>query len=101
MSSTPPSLAVITAAHLGQLLVSAHKRSKLTQAQVGARLGLSQNRVSYLERHAYELSFKQLLSYCAVVGLQVGLGERATVDDSKSTAERERPRRLDINLWSR
>lgn len=87
MSFTPPSLAVLTASHLGQLLVSARKRSKLTQAQVGSRLGLSQNRVSYLERHADELSFKQLLSYCAIVGLQVRLGERATVDDSESTAE--------------
>ena len=87
MSSTPPSLAVVTGDHLGLLLVSARKRRKLTQAQVGSRLGLSQNRISYLEKHADELSFKQLLSYCAFVGLQVRLGERATEDDSESTAE--------------
>ncbi|WP_440965404.1 helix-turn-helix domain-containing protein [Massilia sp. GER05] len=87
MSSTPPSVTVLTPAHLGQLLVSARKGRKLTQAQVGSRLNLSQNRISYLEKHADELSFKQLLVYCAVVGLQVRIGERVTVDNSESTAE--------------
>ena len=68
---------LVTAAQLSQLLRSARKRSGLTQAQVGARLGLSQNRVSHLEGHADELSFKQLLTWCAVVGLELRLAERA------------------------
>ena len=38
--------------------------------------GLSQNRVSYLEQHPEELSFKQLLAWCAVIGLELRLGER-------------------------
>jgi HTH-type transcriptional regulator/antitoxin HipB len=51
---------------------------------VASRLGLSQNRVSYLESHCDELSFKQLLAWCAVVGLELRLGERgATVAAEK------------------
>ncbi|MBL8358940.1 MAG: helix-turn-helix transcriptional regulator [Rubrivivax sp.] len=68
--------ALLTAAQLGQLLRSARKRAGLTQADVGARLGLSQNRVSHLESHADELSVKQLLTWCAVVGLELQWADR-------------------------
>ena len=57
---------LLTASQLGQLLVSTRKRHKLTQAAVANRVGLSQNRISYLEGHADEISVKQLLSWCAV-----------------------------------
>ena len=69
---------LITALQLGQLLRAARKRRKLTQAEVAGRLGLSQNRVSHLELHADELSFKQLLGWCAAVGLELQLAERET-----------------------
>ena len=75
---TTPTPPLLTAAQLGQLLRSARKRGGLTQAEVGARLGLSQNRVSHLEAHADELSFKQLLTWCAVVGLELQLADRGT-----------------------
>ena len=39
-------------------------------------MGLSQNRVSHLELHPDELSFKQLLAWCAVVGLELQVDER-------------------------
>jgi HTH-type transcriptional regulator/antitoxin HipB len=48
-STTQP---LLTSTQLGQLLRAARKRRGLTQAEVGARLGLSQNRVSHLEGHA-------------------------------------------------
>ena len=67
---------LLTAAQLGQLLRAARKQRGLTQAEVGARLGLSQNRVSHLEGHADELSVKQLLTWCAVVGLELSLAQR-------------------------
>lgn len=67
---------VVTALQLGQLLKAARKQRKLTQAQVAGRLGLSQNRVSHLESHPDELSLKQLLGWCAVVGLDLQLAER-------------------------
>lgn len=72
-SSSQP---LLTALQLGQLLKAARKHRKLTQATVASKLGLSQNRVSYLEQHPDELSFKQLLSWCAAVGLELQLGER-------------------------
>lgn len=67
---------LLTATQLGQLLRAARKQRGLTQAEVGARLGLSQNRVSHLEGHADELSVKQLLTWCAVVGLELSLAPR-------------------------
>ena len=67
---------LVTAAQLGQLLKSARKQQKLTQSEVAGRLGLSQNRVSHLELHPEELSFKQLLTWCAAVGLVIQLAER-------------------------
>jgi HTH-type transcriptional regulator/antitoxin HipB len=72
----PASQPLLTATHLGQLLHAARKRRGLTQAEVAARLGLSQNRVSHLEGHADELSVKQLLTWCAVVGLELSVGAR-------------------------
>lgn len=77
-SSIPTSAAhlLLTATQLGLLLRAARKQRGLTQAQVGARLGLSQNRVSHLEGHADELSVRQLLIWCAVVGLELSLAER-------------------------
>jgi HTH-type transcriptional regulator/antitoxin HipB len=74
-STTQP---LLTSTQLGQLLRAARKRRGLTQAEVGARLGLSQNRVSHLEGHADELSAKQLLTWCAVVGLELTMAERQT-----------------------
>jgi len=78
MDSAPPSQTLVTATQLSQLLRSARRQRRLTQAVVGARLGLSQNRVSHLELHAEELSFKQLLAWCAVVGLELQLSARST-----------------------
>jgi HTH-type transcriptional regulator/antitoxin HipB len=74
--SQPSAQPLVTAPQLGQLLKAARKQRKLTQAQVAGRLGLSQNRVSHLELHPDELSFKQLLGWCAAVGLQLHLAER-------------------------
>ena len=69
---------LLTASQLGQLLVSARKRLKLTQAAVGTRVSLSQNRISYLESQADEISVKQLLSWCSALELELHLGERDT-----------------------
>ncbi|MCP1120783.1 helix-turn-helix domain-containing protein [Robbsia andropogonis] len=79
MSAPPSALRLMTASQLGQLLVTSRKRHKLTQAEVGHRVGLSQNRISYLEKNADEISFGQLLRWCAVIGLALHLGERKGV----------------------
>lgn len=77
---------LVTGTQLGQLLKAARKRRKLTQSHVASRLGLSQNRISYLESHSDELSFRQLLAWCAVVGLELRMAER---DASSSTSPSE------------
>ncbi len=78
MSSPATSQLLLTAAQLGQLLVSTRKLRKLTQTAVASRVGLSQNRISYLEKHPDEISVKQLLSWCSVLELDLRLGERNT-----------------------
>jgi HTH-type transcriptional regulator/antitoxin HipB len=78
MSFAPSSQLLLTAAQLGQLLAATRKRHKLTQAAVAIRVGLSQNRISYLESHADEISVKQLLSWCSALELELHLGERDT-----------------------
>ena len=67
---------LLTTPQLGQLLISARKLHKLTQAAVATRVGLSQNRISHLEKHPDEISVKQLLSWCSVLKLELRLGER-------------------------
>lgn len=85
MSLTPPQQPLVTALQLGQLLKAARKHRKLTQADVAGRLGLSQNRISYLEQHPDELSFKQLLGWCAAVGLELRLSERDSTPSATKT----------------
>jgi HTH-type transcriptional regulator/antitoxin HipB len=75
MTTLPPQ-ALISGDQLRQQLLIARKRLKLSQAAVAARLDLSQNRVSYLELHPEELSLKQLLTWCSVLGLELRLSAR-------------------------
>ncbi|MCC7228250.1 MAG: transcriptional regulator [Burkholderiaceae bacterium] len=76
MNMPIPPQTLMTGDQLGQLLRSTRKRLKLNQVDIGARLNLSQNRVSYLELHPEELSVKQLLTWCSVLGLELKLGAR-------------------------
>lgn len=78
MEMPPASLVFFTAPHLGQLLKSARKRQKLTQRDVADRLNLSQNRISYLELHPEDISVRQLLSWCAVLRLELSMRESQT-----------------------
>lgn len=84
MSPVPAFQPLITTPQLGQLLLSTRKRHKLTQTDVAQRLGLSQNRISHLEQHPDEISVKQLLSWCAAIGLELRLGERIESGASNS-----------------
>ena len=85
MSTVPAFQPIITTPQLGQLLLSARKRRKLTQTAVAQRLGLSQNRISHLEQHPDEISVKQLLSWCSAIGLELRLGERTEGEPSNSS----------------
>lgn len=65
MFFSPTNHRLITASQLGQLLTSTRKRQKMTQAAVGIRVGLSQNRISHLESHADECG-GQVISYTTI-----------------------------------
>lgn len=61
-------------AQAGHMLQAARKAAGVSQAQVGLQLGLSQSRISHLEKHADQLTLVQFLSWAALLGLQVQLG---------------------------
>ncbi|SCK09520.1 HTH-type transcriptional regulator / antitoxin HipB [Variovorax sp. HW608] len=82
-----PAQPLLTGDQLGQALRSTRKRLKMNQATIGAKLDLSQNRVSYLELHPEELSFKQLLTWCSALGLELKLGARGTAPSKSSATE--------------
>ena len=75
MSAATP---VLTAASLGRILQSARKSKGLTQTQLAARVGVSQARLSALEREPGTLSVDQLLAMCSSLGLQLSLAPRDT-----------------------
>ena len=77
---------IVTTAQLGALLVNVRKSRKLTQAQLGARLGLSQKRVSELELAPGTLSVDQLLAICAQLGLQLSLQLREDNQPAQGSA---------------
>lgn len=68
-----PPTPVLTPASLGRILQSARKARGLTQAQLAARVGVSQARMSALEREPGTLSVDQLLAICGSLGLQLSL----------------------------
>lgn len=82
LNRTPP---LTTPAQLGALLVNARKSRKLTQAKLGARIGLSRRRVSELELAPGTLSVDPLLAICAQLGLQLSLQPRDGNDAAQDT----------------
>lgn len=75
MSTATP---VLTAASLGRILQSARKSKGLNQTQLAARVGVSQARMSALEREPGTISVDQLLAMCSSLGLQLSIGPRDT-----------------------
>jgi HTH-type transcriptional regulator/antitoxin HipB len=86
---SPRTQSLVTASQLGVVLQGTRKSLKLTQAQLGQRLGLSQRRVSDLEREPGTLSVDQLMALCAQLGLQLMVQprERALQPPAAQTAE--------------
>jgi HTH-type transcriptional regulator/antitoxin HipB len=79
---------------IGALLVARRKALRLTQTQVAAKLGLSQNRLSELESQPAALTVAQLLALSDVLGLTLKIGAGAGQPDAAAVADtpRRRPR---------
>ena len=67
---------LINPRQLGTILQSARKAQRLTQAALAERVGMSQSRISYLEKHAAEINVGQLMRICAALGLELTIGTR-------------------------
>ncbi|WP_370655001.1 helix-turn-helix domain-containing protein [Hydrogenophaga sp.] len=65
-------------AQLGLILRSARKARGLNQAELASRLNLSQSRVSQLELQPENMTADQLLTWCAVLGVTLTVGDRPT-----------------------
>lgn len=77
---------VLTTTQLGAILHAERKAKGLTQSALAARIGLSQSRVSHLEQNAHELSVQQLLAWCAVLDLELSVGQQGAASMSTTSA---------------
>jgi HTH-type transcriptional regulator / antitoxin HipB len=77
---------LLTATQLGHLLLSARKAKKLTQADLAARVGVSQARISQMEMQPETITAQQLLLLTSVLDLELSLGPRATLTPNDSMA---------------
>ena len=69
---------ILTAASLGRILQSARKSKGLNQTQLSARVGVSQARLSALEREPGTISVDQLLAMCSNLGLELSISPKDT-----------------------
>ncbi len=70
-------LLILTPSQLGIQLRSLRRAQNLTQGEVGRRIGLSQKRLSELERHPERLSIAQLLSLAGALNFDVVVQPRS------------------------
>lgn len=77
---------VNTPLQLSAVLKSLRKSRGLTQAQLGARLGVSQKRIAGIEKNPQVTSFDQI---CRIVGL---LGARLVIEERTEKPHQPSPR---------
>ncbi|HKI70158.1 MAG TPA: helix-turn-helix domain-containing protein [Verrucomicrobiae bacterium] len=73
---------VKTPQQLGAVLQGCRKARKLTQAQVGARVGLPQKEISKLEMSPANTSLARVFKLLAALELEIVVRERGTADTS-------------------
>jgi HTH-type transcriptional regulator/antitoxin HipB len=65
-------------AQIGAILASRRKQLGLSQADVASRVGLSQNRLSVLEKDASTLTARQMVALLNALGLDLAINDRAS-----------------------
>jgi HTH-type transcriptional regulator/antitoxin HipB len=75
---------VTTPNQIGAILAARRKQLDLSQAQVAARVGLSQNRLSVLEKNSATLTAKQMIALLNVLGLELAVNEKSAAGKSKA-----------------
>lgn len=76
-------LPITHAKQIGSTLTARRKALKLSQADVAARLGLSQNRISELESSPETITVEQLLVLLKTLGLALSLDQAPTSSQTK------------------
>lgn len=75
--------AIATAQQIGSALVARRKTLGLSQNDIGAKLNLSQNRISELETNPGTMTVAQLLALASILGLELRLGLPASGKNAK------------------
>lgn len=63
----------------GQVFTARRKALKLSQHDVAARLGISQNRLSILEADPSRLTLDRLISLASILGLELVLQDKGVL----------------------
>lgn len=71
-----PTAIVRTPSQLGPILRGLRKERGLTQAALGSRMGLSQERISVIENHPERVTFDQLLTLLMVLDAEIEVRPR-------------------------
>ena len=69
---------------IGALLASRRKQLGLSQTDVAARVGLSQNRLSVLEKDSAAMTARQMLALLNALGLDIAINERPSAAKTRS-----------------
>ncbi len=69
---------ISTANQTGQVFAARRKALKLSQKDVAARLGISQNRLSILESDLSRLTLDRLISLAGILGLELVLQDKGS-----------------------
>lgn len=80
-----PDFTVRTAEQLPALLQGFRKQSGLTQADTAMRLGISQQALSHLERHADKVSADRLLELLSILGVELVLRKTSESPSPKAS----------------
>jgi HTH-type transcriptional regulator/antitoxin HipB len=67
---------VTTPQQIGAILASRRKQLGLSQAELAARVGLSQNRLSVLEKNSSTLTARQMVALLNALGLDLAINDR-------------------------
>lgn len=76
---------VRTAEQLPAMLKGFRKQSGLTQAETAMRLGVSQQALSNLERHADKVSAERLLELLSILGVELVLRKTSESPSPKAS----------------
>lgn len=80
-----PDFTVRAAEQLPALLQGFRKQSGLTQADTAMRLGVSQQALSHLERHADKVSADRLLELLSILGVELVLRKTSESPSPKAS----------------